>query len=67
MKRAVEVANMVSIVPKRTVQNEVDANELCVVKIEDEDLRRPLGILRRQGKINSPALREFMRIMHNGA
>jgi len=67
VKRAVEVANMVSIVPKRTVQNEVDANELCVVKIEDEDLRRPLGILRRQGKINSPALREFMRIMHNGA
>jgi DNA-binding transcriptional LysR family regulator len=66
VKRAVEVANMVSIVPKRTVQHELSASELCVVRIEDEDLKRPLGILRRQGKVTSPALREFMRIMHGG-
>ena len=65
VKRAVEVANMVSIVPRRTVQNEVLSGKLCAVKIEDEDLKRPLGILRRQGKVNSPALREFMRILHD--
>lgn len=63
VKRAVEVAGMVSIVPRRTVQNEETGKELCVLRVEDADLKRPLGLLRRQGNVNSPALREFMRIM----
>jgi len=64
VKRAVEVAGMVSIVPRRTVRDEEVDKELCVVRVEDESLKRPLGLLRRQGNVNSPALREFMRIMH---
>jgi DNA-binding transcriptional LysR family regulator len=66
VKRAVEVAGMISIVPRRTVESEVGDNDLSVVRIEDEDLKRPLGMLRRQGNVNSPALREFMRVMHSG-
>jgi DNA-binding transcriptional LysR family regulator len=65
VKRAVEVAGMISIVPRRTVESEVGDNDLNVVRIEDEDLKRPLGMLRRQGNVNSPALREFMRVMHS--
>lgn len=64
VKRAVEVAGVVSIVPRRTVKNEESDNRLSVLRIEDEELRRPLGLIRKQGKVNSPALREFLRVMH---
>jgi DNA-binding transcriptional LysR family regulator len=64
VKRAVEVAGMVSIVPRRTVRDEEVDKDLSIIRVEDENLKRPLGLLRRQGNINSPALREFMRIMH---
>ena len=56
--RAVE-----SIVPRRTVEKEAKDGRLCVVRIEDASLKRPLGIIRKQGKVTSPALREFVRAM----
>ncbi len=63
VKQAVEVAGVVSIVPRRTVEKEARDGRLCVVRIEDVVLKRPLGIIRKQGKITSPALREFVRAM----
>lgn len=67
VKRAVEVAGVVSIVPRRTVEKEVAAGRLCVVALEDVDLVRPLGILRRQARVTTPAMREFMKMMLSGA
>jgi LysR family transcriptional regulator, transcriptional activator of the cysJI operon len=63
VKQAVEVAGVVSIVPRRTVEKEAKDGRLCVVRIEDASLKRPLGIIRKQGKVTSPALREFVRAM----
>ena len=63
VKRAVEVAGVVSVVPRRTVEKEVASGVLCALKIEDANLRRPLAILRKQNHITTPAMREFIRIM----
>ena len=63
VKRAVEVAGVVSIVPRRTVEKEVKEGRLCAIKVAGANLKRPLGIIRKQGKVTSPALREFMKIL----
>jgi hypothetical protein len=63
----VEVAGVVSIVPRRTVVKEQAAGRLCVLTLEDVDLVRPLGIIRKQARVTTPAMREFMRIMLDGA
>jgi DNA-binding transcriptional LysR family regulator len=63
VKRAVEVAGVLSIVPRRTVDKEVAAGTLSAIKIEDADLKRPLAILRKQSRITTPTMREFMRVM----
>ncbi|MCE9518812.1 MAG: LysR family transcriptional regulator [Verrucomicrobia bacterium] len=63
VKQAVEVAGVISIVPRRTVEKEDKDGRLCVIRIEDAELKRPLGIIRKQGKVTSPALREFVRAM----
>jgi DNA-binding transcriptional LysR family regulator len=66
VKRAVEVAGVLSIVPRRTVDKEVAAGTLSAIKIEDADLKRPLAILRKQSRITTPTMREFMRVMQGG-
>lgn len=63
VKRAVEVAGVVSIVPKRTVAKETASGVLCAIKLEDSDMKRPLGILRKQGRLTTPAMREFMAVL----
>jgi LysR family transcriptional regulator, transcriptional activator of the cysJI operon len=63
VKRAVEVAGVVSIVPRRTVDKEVAAGSLIAIKLEDCDLKRPLGILRKQSRLTTPAMREFMSVL----
>ena len=67
VKRAVEVAGVVSIVPRRTVDKEVEENRLIAVKLEDTILKRPLGILRKQGHITTPAMREFINSLIKGS
>jgi DNA-binding transcriptional LysR family regulator len=67
VKRAVEVAGVVSIVPHRSVEKEEAAGRLCVIALDDVDLLRPLGMLRKQARITTPAMRAFMRIMMDGA
>ena len=63
VKRAVEVAGVVSIVPRRTVDKEVTEGRLVAIKVEDAPLNRPLGILRKQARITTPAMREFMNVL----
>jgi len=65
VKRAVEVAGVVSIVPKCTVAKEVAAGSLNAIKLEDSDMKRPLGILRKQGRLTTPAMREFMAVLQS--
>ena len=67
VKRAVEVAGVISIVPRRAVEKEQAAGRLCIILLDDVDLVRPLGMLRKQARVTTPAMREFMRVMLDGA
>jgi DNA-binding transcriptional LysR family regulator len=60
VKRAVEIENGISIVPARTVHQEVENGALASVAIVGPEMWRPLGILLRRDRARSPALREFL-------
>ena len=62
VKRAVEIEQGVSIVPRATVQEEVKAGTLCAIPL-DPPLRRPIGILLKRNRPRTPALREFLALL----
>jgi len=63
VKRAVEIENGVSIVPKKAVRAEVEAGSLATVEFSDPELQRPLGALIRRSARVSPALRELLALL----
>lgn len=63
VKRAVEVSNGISIVPRRAVEPEVEMRRLVTLDIVGEKHMRPLGILRKRTRATSPAMREFVQIL----
>ena len=60
VKRAVEIENGISIVPSRTVLQEVENGALAAVEITTPPMWRPLGILLKRDRARSPAVREFV-------
>lgn len=60
VKRAVEIENGISIVPSRTVRQEVANAALVAVEIVNPQIWRPLAILLKRDRTRSPALREFL-------
>lgn len=63
VKRAVEVENVVSVVPLKSTRDEVAAGRLCAVTIDHEGMWRPLGIVRKRSKAVTPAMREFGELL----
>ena len=63
VKRAVEVTGGISLVPKRPVMAEVESGRLICLEITDAKLRRPIGVLRKKTRTNSPPMREFTKVM----
>lgn len=63
IKRAVEVGIGVSLLPKPTVQREVEAGSLRTVEIENNELIRPLGIIHRRGKELSATAERFIELL----
>jgi LysR family transcriptional regulator, transcriptional activator of the cysJI operon len=63
VKRAVEVSNGVSLVPRRAVEPEVEMRRLVALDIAGERHSRPLGILRKRTRATSPAMREFVQVL----
>jgi DNA-binding transcriptional LysR family regulator len=63
VKRAVEIENGISIVPSRTVTQEVESGALAAVEIIKPELWRPLGVLLKRDKGRSPAVREFVSLL----
>jgi DNA-binding transcriptional LysR family regulator len=61
VKRAVEINNGVSLVPRRTVTQEVNSHSLVVINLKDMELYRPLAAILKKDKALSPALREFIK------
>jgi len=63
IKRAVEIGQGVGIVPLPAVKHEVENGLLKVVRLSDETLLRPLGIIQKRGRHLSPAAEKFVEIL----
>ena len=65
LKRAVEGGLGISIVPGKTVAEEVRKRTLKSIQISDAKLNRPLGILTLKDRIPSYPLQLFMEVLTN--
>lgn len=65
LKRAVEVGLGISIVPSKTVVEEVRKKTLKAVQIRDVKLNRPLGILTLRDRVLSYPVELFLKILTN--
>lgn len=63
VKRGVEIENAMSIVPSESVKAEVEAGALHQIEIDDQNIWRPLGIVRRRAKSITPAMRELIAVL----
>ncbi|MGD9763756.1 MAG: LysR family transcriptional regulator [Candidatus Binatia bacterium] len=63
IKRAVEIGQGVAIVPLPAVRHELEQGSLKVVRLSDETLLRPLGIIYKRGRHLSPAAEKFVEIL----
>ncbi|HWL51472.1 MAG TPA: LysR family transcriptional regulator [Chthoniobacteraceae bacterium] len=64
VKRAVEIEQGVSVVPLASVRSEVEGGTLKAVSL-DPPLRRPIGILLKRNRPRTPAVREFLALLHH--
>ena len=60
VKRAVEINAGISIVPSATVEQEVKQGLLKMVPIKGCKVTRPLAIIRRKGRVLTPAMKKFI-------
>ena len=67
IKRAIEIDAGVALLPEPTVLREVAAGTLACVRIGDEELVRPLGIVRARGKPLAPTVRRFIDLLRGHA
>src|SRR6516225_8903148 len=67
VKRAVEIDSGVAIVPQETIRQEVANQTLAAVKIEDGDHYRTLGMIYKKNKVLSPAIKQFISLLKEGA
>jgi DNA-binding transcriptional LysR family regulator len=63
VKRAVEIDAGVSIVPRATVEQEVSNGTLQAIEFKGRTYYRPLGIIYKQGRILSPAMKRFLKTL----
>jgi DNA-binding transcriptional LysR family regulator len=63
IKRAIEIDAGVALLPEPTVLREVAGGTLASVRIDDEELVRPLGIIHARGKQLAPTVRRFIELL----
>ncbi len=63
VKRSVEIENGIAIVPRNTVDAEVQSGALRAVEIERPEMKRPIGILMKRSRSRSAAQREFLGML----
>lgn len=63
VKRAVEIASGVSIVPLTSVGDEVRSGSLVAVELQDFGLCRSLGVVYRRHRAISPAQKQFVALL----
>jgi len=67
VKRAVEIDSGVAIVPQATIRQEVANQTLAAVRLDDGDYHRTLGIIYKKNKVLSPAIKQFIGLLKEGA
>ena len=65
VKRALEINAGIAILPKNTVTNELDRNQLTTCKLDHGAHARPLAIIHKKNRMLTPALRSFVELMKN--
>ncbi|MDQ8201594.1 LysR family transcriptional regulator [Pelagicoccus sp. SDUM812003] len=63
VKRAVEIDAGIALVPLATVAQEVKQGTLATIPLEGDAFDRPLGILHRKGRVLTPAMKKFVKIL----
>jgi DNA-binding transcriptional LysR family regulator len=63
VKRAVEIDAGISIVPRATVEQEAANGTLRAVEFKGQPYYRPLGIVYKNGRILSPAMKRFLKTL----
>ena len=66
VKRAVEIKSGISLVPRNTVQTEVETGTLVAIPLEDIRLERPLAIAFKPSRARSNVVREFVASLKGG-
>ena len=67
VKRAVEIDAGISIVPQGTVIQEVAKQTLAAVQLEDGSYYRPIAAIFKKNKVLSPAMKQFLAMLKEGA
>jgi DNA-binding transcriptional LysR family regulator len=63
VKQAIEIGAGVSILPERTIRNEVRNGSLVAIPLIEPELYRPLGIIHRQRKTFTPSVAKFVELL----
>lgn len=67
IKRAVEIGSGISILPRPTLDRELETGTLAAVELWTDELVRPLGILYRRGQKLGANVQRFIDLMKEGA
>lgn len=60
VKRAVEIGAGVAFIPHTTVQQELDQGTLKAINLQWKQIKRPLAIIYRKGRVMTPALKKLI-------
>ncbi len=63
VKRAVEIDAGLAIVPHGTITQELAKQTLAEIKLEGEELYRPLAAIHKKNKVLSPAMKQFLSVL----
>ncbi|HZJ16250.1 MAG TPA: LysR family transcriptional regulator [Chthoniobacteraceae bacterium] len=66
VKRAVEINSGLSLVPRNTVQSEVEAGSLIAIPLAGERFARPLGAIFKPGRARSLVHKALLAALRNG-
>jgi DNA-binding transcriptional LysR family regulator len=66
-KRAVEAGSGIAILPKPTLEHELQLGTLAAVTLAGRKFTRPLGIIHRKGRKLYPNTEAFIDVLKNGA
>ena len=66
-KRAVEAGSGIAILPRPTLEHELQLGTLAAVPLTGRKFTRPLGIIHRKGRKLYPNTEAFIKVLKNGA